>query len=64
MLVTETGLPGVMLMRPVRHCDPRGFFAELFREDVFARQGITFRRTTPAQIAPMSCGGCIFKSRL
>jgi len=41
MLITETGLPGVILVRPVRHCDPRGFFAELFREDMFARQGIT-----------------------
>jgi dTDP-4-dehydrorhamnose 3,5-epimerase len=40
MLITETALPGVVLIRPVRHCDPRGFFSEMFREDLFARHGI------------------------
>lgn len=40
MLITETDLPGVMLIRPLRHCDARGSFAEIFREDVFARHGI------------------------
>jgi dTDP-4-dehydrorhamnose 3,5-epimerase len=40
MLISETCLPGVMLIRPVRHCDARGFFAEIFREDLFIRHGI------------------------
>jgi dTDP-4-dehydrorhamnose 3,5-epimerase len=40
MLISETGLPGVVLIRPLRHCDARGFFAEIFREDMFARHGI------------------------
>lgn len=40
MLITETAFPGVMLIRPVRHCDARGFFAEIFREDLFTRHGI------------------------
>jgi dTDP-4-dehydrorhamnose 3,5-epimerase len=40
MLISETGLPGVMLIRPLRHCDARGCFAEIFREDIFARHGI------------------------
>jgi dTDP-4-dehydrorhamnose 3,5-epimerase len=40
MLITETALPGVMLVRPMRHCDARGFFAEIYREDIFVRCGI------------------------
>jgi dTDP-4-dehydrorhamnose 3,5-epimerase len=40
MQITETALPGVILIRPVCHCDSRGFFAEIYREDVFARHGI------------------------
>ena len=40
MLISKTGLPGVMLIRPLRHCDARGCFAEIFREDIFARHGI------------------------
>jgi dTDP-4-dehydrorhamnose 3,5-epimerase len=43
MLVSETGLPGVMLIRPVRHRDARGFLAEIFREDVLADHGIRVR---------------------
>src|SRR5215469_10423409 len=43
MLISETGLPGVMLIRPLRHCDARGFFAEIFREDIFAHHGIGVR---------------------
>lgn len=40
MLIFETALPDVLLIRPVRHCDLRGFFAETFREDIFAGHGI------------------------
>jgi dTDP-4-dehydrorhamnose 3,5-epimerase len=40
MLIFETALPDVLLIQPVRHCDPRGFFAETFREDIFAGHGI------------------------
>lgn len=43
MLITETELPGVMLIRATRHSDPRGYFAEIFREDVFAQHGIGVR---------------------
>jgi dTDP-4-dehydrorhamnose 3,5-epimerase len=43
MLISETGLPGVTLIRPVRHRDARGFFAEIFREDIFADHGIGVR---------------------
>ena len=41
MLVTNAALPGILLIRPVRHCDSRGFFAEIFREDLFRRHGIS-----------------------
>jgi dTDP-4-dehydrorhamnose 3,5-epimerase len=43
MLITETGLPGVMLIQPMRHRDARGFFAEVFREDILAQHGIGVR---------------------
>lgn len=43
MQISETGLPGVMLVRPTRHRDARGFFAEIFREDIFAAHGIGVR---------------------
>lgn len=36
MLVENTALPGVLLITPKRHGDPRGFFSEVFREDVFS----------------------------
>src|ERR1700758_4738616 len=40
MLITETRLPGVMLIQPVRHRDARGLFAEVFREDILTPHGI------------------------
>jgi dTDP-4-dehydrorhamnose 3,5-epimerase len=40
MLIAETALSDVLLIRLVRHCDARGFFAETFREDIFAGYGI------------------------
>jgi dTDP-4-dehydrorhamnose 3,5-epimerase len=41
MLITKTAIAGVKLIRPMRHCDARGFFAEIFREDLFAQYGIS-----------------------
>jgi dTDP-4-dehydrorhamnose 3,5-epimerase len=38
--VTPTGLPGVLLVRPAVHRDPRGFFAETFRSDRLEAAGI------------------------
>ncbi|MGE5270299.1 MAG: dTDP-4-dehydrorhamnose 3,5-epimerase [Thiohalocapsa sp.] len=40
MYVASTEIPEVKEIRPVRHRDPRGFFAEIFREDVLHRNGI------------------------
>ncbi len=40
MQVLATEIPEVMEIRPVRHRDPRGFFSEIFREDVLHRHGI------------------------
>ena len=40
MQVISTEIPDVKEIRPVRHHDPRGFFSEIYREDVLRRHGI------------------------
>jgi dTDP-4-dehydrorhamnose 3,5-epimerase len=40
MQVISTGIADVKEIRPVRHRDPRGFFSEIFREDVLRQHGI------------------------
>lgn len=40
MKVTETSLPGVLLLEPKLFGDERGFFVETFRQNVFAKTGI------------------------
>ena len=40
MQVISTEIADVKEIRPVRHHDPRGFFSEIFREDVLRRHGI------------------------
>jgi len=40
MQVIPTAIAEVKEIRPVRHRDPRGFFSEIFREDVLRQHGI------------------------
>ena len=40
MQVIATEIPDVKEIRPVRHRDARGFFSEIFREDVLRQHGI------------------------
>jgi dTDP-4-dehydrorhamnose 3,5-epimerase len=40
MQVISTAITEVKEIRPVRHRDPRGFFSEIFREDVLRAHGI------------------------
>ena len=40
MQVLATAIPEVKEIRPLRRTDPRGFFSEIFREDVLREQGI------------------------
>lgn len=40
MKITHTRLPGVILLQPNRHTDPRGFFVESFHVDRYADAGI------------------------
>src|SRR5579862_9888539 len=40
MQVISTEIAEVKEIRPVRHRDPRGFFSEIFREDVLRRHGV------------------------
>jgi dTDP-4-dehydrorhamnose 3,5-epimerase len=40
MQVISTEIAEVKEIRPVRHRDPRGFFSEIFREDVLRAHGI------------------------
>ena len=41
MEITETALPGVLLLKPRRHGDTRGFFSESWNRETLAQQGIT-----------------------
>jgi dTDP-4-dehydrorhamnose 3,5-epimerase len=40
MTVEDLTLPGVKLIRPDRHTDPRGFFSETYHRDDLAARGI------------------------
>src|SRR6266699_6691175 len=40
MQVNSPEIAEIKELRPVRHRDPRGFFSEIFRDDVLARHGI------------------------
>jgi dTDP-4-dehydrorhamnose 3,5-epimerase len=40
MKVTETPLPGVLLLTPARYCDPRGMFMETYNERVMGEHGL------------------------
>jgi dTDP-4-dehydrorhamnose 3,5-epimerase len=40
MQVTETEIPGVLIITPRRFADPRGFFSETFRADSYVSAGM------------------------
>jgi dTDP-4-dehydrorhamnose 3,5-epimerase len=40
MDIESLAIPDVQLIRPSKHGDKRGFFSEIFRDDLFARRGI------------------------
>ena len=40
MQVLATAIPDVKEVKPVRRFDPRGFFSEIFREDLLRQHGI------------------------
>ena len=40
MHITDTALPGVKLIEPVRHGDARGYFSEVYREEALAKAGV------------------------
>jgi dTDP-4-dehydrorhamnose 3,5-epimerase len=41
--IVSTEIPDVKIITPVRHGDARGFFSEIFREDVLVQHGIDIR---------------------
>jgi dTDP-4-dehydrorhamnose 3,5-epimerase len=43
MQITDTALPDVKLIQPVRHGDARGYFSEVYREDALRAAGIDLR---------------------
>ena len=43
MQITDTTLPGVKLIQPVRHGDARGYFSEVYRDDALREAGIDIR---------------------
>jgi dTDP-4-dehydrorhamnose 3,5-epimerase len=40
MQITDTALPGIKLIQPVRHGDARGYFSEVYRDDALRAAGI------------------------
>jgi dTDP-4-dehydrorhamnose 3,5-epimerase len=40
MQITDTALPSVKLIQPVRHGDARGYFSEVYRDDALRAAGI------------------------
>jgi dTDP-4-dehydrorhamnose 3,5-epimerase len=40
MQITSAKIPAVKILKPVRHLDPRGFLAEVFRIDILQQHGI------------------------
>lgn len=40
MNVEETNLPGVLIFRPERYPDDRGFFSEIYREGPYSEHGV------------------------
>jgi dTDP-4-dehydrorhamnose 3,5-epimerase len=40
MDIQPTSLPGVLLIRPKKHGDHRGFFSEVFRNDLLKKYGV------------------------
>lgn len=42
MLVKETAIPDVLVLKPVLHGDDRGFFMETFRASHFKERGLEF----------------------
>jgi dTDP-4-dehydrorhamnose 3,5-epimerase len=43
MQITDTALPGVKLIQPVRHGDARGYFSEVYREEALTQAGVEMR---------------------
>lgn len=43
MKITETALPGMLILEPKVHRDPRGFFLESYNERAMAEVGIRER---------------------
>jgi dTDP-4-dehydrorhamnose 3,5-epimerase len=40
MLIERSEIPGILLLKPVKHGDDRGFLSEVFRADALAGHGI------------------------
>lgn len=43
MQVIATEIPEIKLLKPIRHVDSRGFFSEVFNEDLLKQNGIDIR---------------------
>ncbi|MBW8860881.1 MAG: dTDP-4-dehydrorhamnose 3,5-epimerase family protein, partial [Acidobacteria bacterium] len=41
MRVVQTELPGVLIVDPDVHSDPRGFFVETYQSETYGAHGIT-----------------------
>ena len=40
MQIERLEIPGILLLKPTKHGDQRGFFSETFRADIFAANGV------------------------
>lgn len=56
MEVRTTAIPGVLLIRPVRHGDARGFFSEVYNRRRFAAHGIDLEVVQDSQSRSAAAG--------
>ena len=56
MQIERLEIPDVLLVKPIKHGDQRGFFSETFRADVFAAHGVDARFVQDNHVHSMQKG--------
>ena len=56
MQIERLDIPDILLVKPTKHGDQRGFFSETFRADVFAAHGVDARFVQDNHVYSMQKG--------
>ncbi len=65
MHIERLDIPDILLVKPIKHGDQRGFFSEIFRADAFRAKGVDVvfvQDNHSILLEGVSCEGCIFSS--